>query len=348
MPAAPLLALPRIPYLRLRVTLRALAPAALPPFHGSMLRGAFGHALRRAACTMGPAQPCPTCRLRRACAHSRLFEALIDGSGREPPPFLRGLPTAPRPYLFEPGSAARSLAPGGELPFDLLLFGQAVDLLAYSLVAVERMAAAGLGRGRAPFELLHVRCPGAAGEWRDVFTAGRGLADGEPPVAVIPPGPAGQSAGLYRAATMASTPVPLSVGVVAGRGVIRFLTPARFKVRHQLARAVTFRGLAFAMLRRVLEVAHFHVPGAAVDWTIRPLLEHAGTVRLVASDLYWRDWERYSARQETRMALGGLVGSLEVEGDLTPFEPLLAAAEVLHVGKGTTFGLGRLEWRPGR
>ncbi|HET9212875.1 MAG TPA: hypothetical protein VFR03_20885 [Thermoanaerobaculia bacterium] len=31
----------------LRHTLRALAPAHLPPFKGSMLRGAFGHALRR-------------------------------------------------------------------------------------------------------------------------------------------------------------------------------------------------------------------------------------------------------------------------------------------------------------
>jgi hypothetical protein len=54
--------LPRIPYLRLRCTLRAEQPARLPPYKGSTLRGGFGHALRRTVCVMGPAQPCETLR----------------------------------------------------------------------------------------------------------------------------------------------------------------------------------------------------------------------------------------------------------------------------------------------
>jgi CRISPR-associated endoribonuclease Cas6 len=38
-----------------------------------------------------------------------------------------------------------------------------------------------------------------------------------------------------------------------------------------------------------------------------------------------------------------------VEGDLAPFSPLLRGGEILHVGKGATFGLGRiaLEALPG-
>jgi hypothetical protein len=43
------------------------------------------------------------------------------------------------------------------------------------------------------------------------------------------------------------------------------------------------------------------------------------------------------------MTLGGFVGELEVEGSLTPFAPLLRTAEILHIGKGPTFGLGRME-----
>ena len=65
--------LPAVPYLRLRVTLACRESARLPPYKGSMLRGAFGHALRRAVCAMGPEQPCPTCSLRLACVHPRLF-----------------------------------------------------------------------------------------------------------------------------------------------------------------------------------------------------------------------------------------------------------------------------------
>ncbi|MGH9361467.1 MAG: hypothetical protein ACRD2T_06075, partial [Thermoanaerobaculia bacterium] len=162
--------LPRIPYLRLRCTLRALESAHLPPYHGSMLRGAFGHALRRSVCAMGPAQPCVSCQLRRACVYTRLFETFIE---EEPPPFLRGLPTAPRPYVIEPRSGRTEFAPGDPLELDLLLFGCAVDLVAYALLAIERMAAGGLGRGRARFVLEEAAAPTPEGGWLPLFAEGR-------------------------------------------------------------------------------------------------------------------------------------------------------------------------------
>jgi hypothetical protein len=43
------------------------------------------------------------------------------------------------------------------------------------------------------------------------------------------------------------------------------------------------------------------------------------------------------------MKLGGVVGTLTLEGDLAPFASLLRAAEVLHAGKGATFGLGKVK-----
>jgi len=124
--------------------------------------------------------------------------------------------------------------------------------------------------------------------------------------------------------------------------VLRFLTPTRLQVNRQLLAAPSFRALVFAMLRRTLEIAHFQVPEAALDWTFRPLLDRASAVRVVATRLAWRDWQRYSNRQQCRMTLGGFVGELEIEGDLSPFAALLRTAELLHVGKGATFGLGRV------
>ncbi len=55
----------------------------------------------------------------------------------------------------------------------------------------------------------------------------------------------------------------------------------------------------------------------------------------------WHDWQRYSARQEQKINIGGFVGGITFEGNLTPFLPLLKAGETMHVGKGATFGLGR-------
>ncbi len=308
--------LPAIPYLRLRLALQAQAPARLPPYKGSMLRGAFGHALRRTVCAMGPDQPCGTCRLRRACVYTRLFETFIEDT---PPPFLRGLDTAPRPYVFEPGDATQDFAPGALLPFDLLLLGQAADLHAYVLLAVERMAAAGLGHRRTPFALHSAQALAADGTWIPLFDEGR---------ARFPPGLA--------------PCLPARDELASEKITLHLQTPLRVNVRGRFATTLDFRTLAFHALRRVLETAHFHVPGTALDWDFRDLLDRAAAVRVTAARLDWLDWERYSNRQQTKMVFGGLVGTLDAEGDLAPFGPLLRTAEILHVGKGATFGLGKI------
>jgi len=317
-----LLNLPTIPYLRLRLTLLAEEPATLPPYQGSMLRGAFGHALRHLVCAAGPRQPCDTCRLRRGCHYTRLFETFIDG---DPPPFLRGLETAPRPYVFEPDVShldrgSPRYAPGDPLGFDLLLFGQATDLAGWALLAVERMAEAGLGARRARFALDRVLARDPQGSWKVLRDAGRWTGRDVPPPSE-----------------------PARNGLPAERIILCFPTPLRLPVQGRLATRFNVRNLAFPIVRRVLELATFHVPGAELDWELRPLLEHAGTVRIAASDLRWYDCQRYSNRQERKVDLGGLRGQMELEGDLAPLAPLLRAAEVVHVGKGATFGLGKME-----
>jgi CRISPR-associated endoribonuclease Cas6 len=311
--------LPSLPYLRLRMTLLAKAPARLPAYKGSLLRGAFGHALRRSVCAMGPEQPCDTCSLRTACIHTRLFECLIEG---EPPPLLRGLPTAPRPYVFEPGDDRKDFAVGDELKFDLLLIGQAVELQAYAVLAVERMAATGLGANRHPFELQTVDWQDAAGNWQKGFEKGvRNWPGGAPPT-------------VLKGAAESQAP---------SRVELHFLTPTRIKIDDRLVERVSFRMLAFKILRRALELTHFHVPSESVDWHFRPYLELAERVNVVEEHLRWLDWDRYSNRQHSKMTFGGFVGHLVLEGELAPFLPLLKMAEVVHVGKGATFGLGRVK-----
>lgn len=323
--------LPAIPHLRLRATFRAAAPAHLPAFKGSMLRGAFGHALRKAVCAMGPAQPCETCTLRGPCVYTRLFETFIDG---EPPPFLRGLTTSPRPYVVEPRTDARDLAPGDALETDLLLLGQAAELQAYALLALERMGEGGFGKGRHPFSLERVRYLDQAGRWQTGFEGGPAGTvtrwPGNVPAAA-PPAPAGLSGSAGPA------------GQFPGRLTLRFATPTRIRVDGRLRDRLSFRQLAFPMLRRALELAHFHVPGAAIDWRVQPLLRQADDVRVARTDLRWEEASRYSSRQQRTHPTGGFVGEMDLEGPLAPFLPLLHTAEIVHVGKGATFGLGKVE-----
>jgi CRISPR/Cas system endoribonuclease Cas6 (RAMP superfamily) len=66
-------------------------------------------------------------------------------------------------------------------------------------------------------------------------------------------------------------------------------------------------------------------------------------IKIVKRVLYWHDWERYSNRQETRMKMGGFMGEITYEGDFEPFLPYIRLGEYMHVGKGSSFGLGRYE-----
>jgi len=308
--------IPAIPYLRVRLLLEAKDHAYLPPYKGSLLRGAFGHALRRTVCALGRDQACGGCRLRRACVYTRIFETFIEEA---PPPFLHGIPTSPRPYVFEPGDDTRYFVPGDPLTFDLLLVGQATELQAYAQLAVERMAASGLGSRRSSFALASIHALTPDGSWHTVFKEGR-VQDTSALLPCFPP----------------------SNGLDATHATLHLLTPLRVKTRGQFATALDFRSLTFAALRRLLELAHFHVPGAAIDWNFHDLLDRASDVRVTRSDLTWHEWERYSNRQQTHMVFGGLIGSLDIEGDLAPFASMLRAAEIFHVGKGATFGLGKI------
>ena len=318
--------IPKIPYLRLRFQTVAGQRCHLPVQKGSLLRGAFGHALRRTVCVMGPKQECQPCLLRTQCIYPRLFETFIE----EPAPrFLRGLKTAPRPYVFEPFDTATEYAAGTALAFDLILLGRAAALYPYAIYAVDLMAKAGLGAKRHPFTLQQVMWQkNDAGTksldengWERLYDGASQRLLVEPNPLVIPNGASNSCNGSLQ---------------------LEFLTPTRLKFKNELTMDFTFRMLVFKMLRRVLELVHFHVPEATVDWEFHDLLVAADEVQVANSHLYWVDWVRRSNRQQTTMKMGGLMGLLNLEGPVEPFMDLLRTSAVVHVGKGAVFGNGKV------
>jgi CRISPR/Cas system endoribonuclease Cas6 (RAMP superfamily) len=56
----------------------------------------------------------------------------------------------------------------------------------------------------------------------------------------------------------------------------------------------------------------------------------------------WQDWTRYSSRQRTRMQMGGIVGSAELDTAGMDSEGWagLWLGQWLHIGKQTSMGLG--------
>jgi hypothetical protein len=103
---------------RITTTLQATQTVAWPHFAGSTLRGAFGRALRRAACITGQNQ-CTACPLRNSCAYGVVFDPAAPAQPLHPS-FRDGLPR----YVVQPAAlGACQLHPGQTQSFDAKFSG---------------------------------------------------------------------------------------------------------------------------------------------------------------------------------------------------------------------------------
>jgi hypothetical protein len=319
----PAYVLPAIPYLVLQFNLIAAEEAQLPSFKGSVLRGAFGNALRRTVCVMGPKQPCSDCFLNRQCVNTKIFETFIF---EEPPRFLRGLNTAPKPFLLFCPDERRKYEAGEILSFEMTLIGKAIEQHPFIIFAVQKMAERGLGSRRHKFHLQEVFYRTSAGGWQQLYD--------------------GNSQKLTAAAEPSLTR-PHNHPQPPEKLTLRFVSPTRLKFERELSLEFDFRQLLFRLLRRPLELAHFYAPQEKINWEFNILLVLGNTIEITEKNLQWKDLNRYSARQKAEMYFGGFVGDITLQGILAPFMDILRAGEILHVGKATTFGLGKVEVEAG-
>lgn len=294
----------------LRFVLEAAEEAVLPRYKGSMFRGSFGAALKQIACLRS--RRCSACQNPSQCLYGLIFEPAAPDASR--------YSDRPRPFVIRDLSfGQRSFRPGDSLAVEMVLLGPAATHYVYVLLAMELAASKGLGVRKAKFRLLSVS--DHAG--RLVYDAANGRLRAEPQ-----PVQNREIAGM--AASLPSTLI-----------TIHFLTPTRLKESGQLVDAPSFSTLMRAAVRRLEILTELYgTPGATLHL---PDYGAAEDVRVLGSTLRWQRLERYSNRQGRRVSLGGLVGSLTYGGDLRPWREVLAWCEILHVGKGTTFGLGRLQ-----
>lgn len=287
------------------------APARLPFYAGSMLRGAFGHALRKLACvTRG--DNCKVCSLYRSCPYPRIFEPPVPEQHA-----LQKFSQIPAPYVIEPpppgvlGNQAHA-----RLAFHMVLIGPALNELPLMVAAWQRALRFGLGPANIRGIVEQIALIPHKGEPVPVFTQG------------------GAAIAQHDVSVPASTPVGDTVR-------LHLHTPLRIQ-RHGKplgADQINARDLLVALARRQSLLMDFHGPGEQ-GCDFRQLAEQADTITLTPERLRWCDWQRYSHRQQQKMALGGIVGSLTLLGSLAPFQTALFQGQWWHLGKNATFGMG--------
>jgi hypothetical protein len=362
-------ALARFEVSLLRFTLRAVETVELPPFAGSTFRGAFGGEFRRLAC-LPHCHDAAACEIAVHCAYARVFEAKPSKQGYTPV----GDGGLPRPFLIHPPEGGRlTIEPGKPFTFYLALIGWAADYVPYFILAWRELGLRGIGRGRGRFRLETVEScgeinPVAAGvlvyssEDELVRNPGKGLtADrllserqafgvqaSRVQVFRVPPSggpdPPNTAVPASQAFGVQASRVPPSGGSEGQRREslsIEFLTPLRLKSRGEFLRGdLPFSALAGALMRRLETLSFFYGAGSlALDYSA--LMERAREVGTGSRSFRWVEWERYSYRQDRRIPWGGIVGQIDYAGDFGPFLPFLALGEIIGVGNGCAFGLGR-------
>ncbi|MFT4256096.1 MAG: CRISPR system precrRNA processing endoribonuclease RAMP protein Cas6 [Pseudoxanthomonas sp.] len=307
-----------MPIARLHLDVRAETPLHLPPYAGSMLRGAFGHALLELAPL--PHEDGKPCTLHDRCAYCQVFATLPLATGHSLQKFNR----MPAPYVIEPPATTqpRTLLAGDTFQFSLVLIGKAWQHLPTLVLAFERAMQRGLGqRDKVRCTLLNVH---QENNDTPFWQAGQSCPSLQPP----------------------SLP---SAAAIDNRITLHLQSPLRMQVldaatgKNKPARKnqLDARTFLMALARRQQLLLDVYHGNQTTTLDFAALAQHADTIELDASQLHWFDWARFSNRQNRTMKLGGLIGTLQLQGMLAPFAELLHLGQWLHAGKETTFGLGQ-------
>ena len=303
---------------QLEFTLRAVSKVAFPRYMGGAIRGGMGYALRGVVCSH-PGRDCRQCDLAPDCAYSLLYESPVPAHAA----MMRLYPAAPHPFVVrEPLDSRGTYEAGEELGFGVVLVGRAIRHAPALVEAVRELGKGGLGRDRGRLELAAVSAVNDRGEREMVYASDRGCLSAAPATIDLPLHPRERDDCGSRTLTL------------------DLLTPVRIKYNGHLRDHLDFHVLFRSLLRRVSALTHFYC-GSQVGADARELIASACQAGALESDLRWVDWPRYSTRQREPMRLGGVVGRVRYARVSAALWPYLRAGEYVHVGKATTFGLGR-------
>lgn len=313
-----------IPYQNFEFLLKALEPIRLPPYKGSTFRGGFGNVFRRVVCVIKQNE-CSNCLLKERCIYAYIFET-YPGHDSEIMNMSK-YEKIPHPFIIEPPDDRDTIYEEGRIfSFHLILIGNAINYLPYFIYTFIEMGKIGIGKfnngNRGRFEVTAVKS-----ENNIVYSSTTSTinitANSAVEISEDFTFPDDTSSNAKEAITL------------------EFLTPVRLSFQRDLVVVPEFHILIRSILRRLSLLYYFHTEKRPPDWNYREIIKHAHLIEIKENNLKWYDWERYSSRQNTRMKLGGLVGNITYSGNISPFMQFLNAGEIFHIGKGTSFGLGK-------
>ena len=299
-----------------RFRLETLGPFRVPEYKGALFRGGFGQHFRNLVCeTRAPV--CTGCRYLESCPYSTVFETPVI-----PDQFtvLKKYPNAPHPFTLAPPLDPRtSLPPRTALELTVTLIGRGIGYLPHFVRVFEAMGEDGRYGGR--FRLTSV-------------------------LSAVEPGKV-----IYDGLTRRFLAGPPDWRPAEPTGEVRrvaldFVTPLRIRTEGRYNLRPDFVAITQSLLRRIHLLSSIYGDrnadgdGRSDHTWMHSLFRKADLARTERAEFQLYAWDRMSGRQGRRVQMDGVVGRLEAAGDLTELAPYFEAGGWLHVGSGTSMGMG--------
>ncbi len=131
----------KFPHYHLTYTVQE--PLKIPPDKGSIFRGRFGYLLHHIACIGDTEESCNEKRqYPDRCIYSKCFETPVTDDS----PMHRGQPFAPHPFILRPPRTGKlDYAPGDIFTCNLILIGEAINLLPWIIFVFDQMGKMQIG-----------------------------------------------------------------------------------------------------------------------------------------------------------------------------------------------------------
>lgn len=221
------------------------------------------------------------------------------------------------PYIITLPTTKKTLYQKGEtLTFTIILLGDAIPYASSFIHAVTKMDRYGIGAFRYPFQLVKItHRDDHRIIWKD---------------------------GFFSEIALQTTPLAYHTIPDVRQVQIHIQTPLRIRRNHQLLHDIDFGVIIRSMTYR-MEMFASRFKGFINKEEVAYLHSLVPNVHIKKKQLVFEKMDRYSNRTHEKMEFCGLLGDIWFEGDITPFVPWLYAAQMLHLGGNTTFGMGQIE-----
>ncbi len=307
-----------------RFSIKAKERLFLPPYKGSALRGGFGSMFKEITCFQRDLKAvCSSCILKGNCPYFYVFETAPLAK----PEVMAKTDSAPRPFVIEPPLEEKEAYEKNEtFDFNLILMGKALDYLYYFILVFKELGREGFGFKRSQYDLTAVKHINPLTQKEKTVYHGEDEKIIEQPLFIT----GEEIKGHFESKKVNSLQ-------------IEFKTGTRIKYQGSYISTPEMAILLRNLLRRLNLLSYFHHNGKILEYKMQDIDSLVGNVNITENDIKWHDWKRYSKRQRNKMDLGGFTGKVVYAGPLKQFIHILFIGSLVHIGKNTTFGLGKYE-----